>query len=324
MDPASAPRFEQPSNDAQVDLVSRTVGLVTKAEFTRRREELEQQQQDAVAAAAAAVSGGAGGSNSAAAAPAGASVDARAKKKKKRANVGGTLSFGDDLDAEDEEAADVVAQVPKKSKLGKNPAVNTSMLYDADREAQLATRREELAKEWQAEQAKIKAERLEVTYSYHDPSGRDGFKGHRHTVEISKGFTIAMFLDKCREQVTAIRGCGSDQLIYVKEDIILPHSLTFYELIVNKARGKSGPLFSFDVHDDVRVGSFDHRIEKDESHPGKVMQRHVYDRLRDTFPYSRFEVYDPAKKWDTYTVHGHETFGEGNDTAMGAFGVVRK
>ena len=32
----------------------------------------------------------------------------------------------------------------------------------------------------------------------------------------------------------------------------MPHSLTFYELIVSKARGKSGPLFQFDVHDDVR------------------------------------------------------------------------
>jgi protein FAM50 len=28
---------------------------------------------------------------------------------------------------------------------------------------------------------------------------------------------------------------------------------TFYDFIVNKARGKSGPLFSFDVHDDVRM-----------------------------------------------------------------------
>lgn len=27
---------------------------------------------------------------------------------------------------------------------------------------------------------------------------------------------------------------------------------SFYDLIVTKARGKSGPLFHFDVHDDVR------------------------------------------------------------------------
>lgn len=38
---------------------------------------------------------------------------------------------------------------------------------------------------------------------------------------------------------------------------------TFYELIVTKARGKSGPLFHFDVHDDVRMMN-DARVEKDE------------------------------------------------------------
>ena len=30
-----------------------------------------------------------------------------------------------------------------------------------------------------------------------------------------------------------------------QEDLILPHHHTFYELIINKARGKSGPLFDF-------------------------------------------------------------------------------
>jgi hypothetical protein len=33
--------------------------------------------------------------------------------------------------------------------------------------------------------------------------------------------------------------------------------------IINKARGKSGPLFNFDVHDDVRMFA-DATIEKDE------------------------------------------------------------
>ena len=43
---------------------------------------------------------------------------------------------------------------------------------------------------------------------------------------------------------------------------ILQH-YSFYDFIVNKARGKSGPLFSFDVHEDVRVIS-DASVEKDE------------------------------------------------------------
>ena len=40
----------------------------------------------------------------------------------------------------------------------------------------------------------------------------------------------------------------ADALLYVKEDVIIPHSFSFYDLIVSQARGKSGPLFHFDVH----------------------------------------------------------------------------
>jgi hypothetical protein len=38
---------------------------------------------------------------------------------------------------------------------------------------------------------------------------------------------------------------------------------TFYDFIINKYRGKSGPMFSFDVHDDVRL-THDAKVEKDE------------------------------------------------------------
>ena len=65
------------------------------------------------------------------------------------------------------------------------------------------------------------------------------------------------------------------------------------------------------------------RVEKDESHPGKVMFRNVYERNKEKFPYSRFEVYDPSKKWDTYTTHGVETYGEGTSAALSQHGVLR-
>lgn len=56
-------------------------------------------------------------------------------------------------------------------------------------------------------------------------------------------------------------------LMYVKEDIILPHTVSFYDLIVNKARGKSGPLFQFDVQEHV-VMTFDPRLKSQDAHPG--------------------------------------------------------
>ena len=64
---------------------------------------------------------------------------------------------------------------------------------------------------------------------------------------------------------------------------------TFYDFIVNKARGKSGPLFNFDVHDDIRLLA-DASVEKDESHAGKVVERSWYQRNKHIFPASRWEV----------------------------------
>ncbi|XP_073228839.1 protein FAM50A-like isoform X2 [Porites lutea] len=76
---------------------------------------------------------------------------------------------------------------------------------------------------------------------------------------------------------------------------------TFYDFIINKARGKSGPLFSFDVHEDVRMIS-DASVEKDESHAGKVVLRSWYERNKHIFPASRWEPYDPEKTWAKYTI----------------------
>lgn len=70
--------------------------------------------------------------------------------------------------------------------------------------------------------------------------------------------------------------------------LLLQH-YTFYSLLISKARGKSGPLFNFDVHDDVRLLA-DATVEKDESHAGKVVERGWYNRSKHIFPASRWEV----------------------------------
>ncbi len=127
---------------------------------------------------------------------------------------------------------------------------------------------------------------------------------------VTKGSSIGEFLevvrqDLCKEfkELTTV---ASDALLYVKEDLMLPHDISFYDLIVTKARGKSGPLFHFDVHEDVRMGPLDRRVEKDESHPGKVVERRWYERNKHIYPASRWELYDPAKTYGTYTIHGGE------------------
>lgn len=189
-----------------------------------------------------------------------------------------------------------------KKRFGKNPNVDTSFLPDKDRQAEEDELREKLRREWVERQEKLKNEEIEIVFSYWDGSG------HRRSTILKKGHTIQQFLYKCLDQLrkenqfNELKVTTVDQLMYIKEDIILPQHYTFYDLIVTKARGKSGPLFIFDCHDDVRITN-DASIEKEESHAGKVVLRSWYERHKHIFPASRWEPYDPEKKWDKpYTI----------------------
>jgi protein FAM50 len=211
---------------------------------------------------------------------------------------------------EDEEQADEESDVKSwkreseeisvtTKKIKKDPNVDTSFLPDREREEEENRLREELRQQWAEQQQKLKEEEIDITFSYWDGSG------HRRTVRVKKGNSIYHFLQKVlellRREFSELKTVMADQLMYVKEDLILPHHYTFYDFIVTKARGKSGPLFQFDVHDDVRLVS-DASIEKEESHAGKVLLRSWYERNKHIFPASRWEPYDPTKTYDKYTV----------------------
>ncbi|CAG2060612.1 unnamed protein product [Timema podura] len=187
----------------------------------------------------------------------------------------------------------------KKKKIRKNPDVDTSFLPDREREDEENRMREELRQEWAGKQSSLKEEEIEITFSYWDGSG------HRKTVRMKKGNSIYQFLQRClellRKEFSELKTVTADQLMYVKEDLILPHHYTFYDFIVTKARGKSGPLFTFDVHDDIRLVN-DATVEKEESHAGKVLLRSWYERNKHIFPASRWEPYDPTKTYEKYTV----------------------
>nr|CAD7400082.1 unnamed protein product [Timema cristinae] len=178
----------------------------------------------------------------------------------------------------------------KKKKIRKNPDVDTSFLPDHIFF---------VFQEWAGKQSSLKEEEIEITFSYWDGSG------HRKTVRMKKGNSIYQFLQRClellRKEFSELKTVTADQLMYVKEDLILPHHYTFYDFIVTKARGKSGPLFTFDVHDDIRLVN-DATVEKEESHAGKVLLRSWYERNKHIFPASRWEPYDPTKTYEKYTV----------------------
>ncbi|XP_078343144.1 protein FAM50A-like isoform X2 [Oculina patagonica] len=277
-------KFSSHYDVVEQQLKSSTIGLVTLDEMKARREDLVREHEKQLAAKLKSDEG----------------ESSKRKQKKAKLKQSSALSFNLDEDEEGDDDDEDKPVVPlKKKKPGKNPDVDTSFLPDKEREEIERQEREKIRQEWVEKQEKIKNEEVEITYSYWDGSG------HRRTIKMKKGNTISQFLQKGIEQLrkdfTEFRTLSTENLMYIKEDLIIPHHYSFYDFIVNKARGKSGPLFSFDVHEDVRMIS-DASVEKDESHAGKVVLRSWYERNKHIFPASRWEPYDPEKKWEKYTI----------------------
>ncbi|KAJ7632821.1 XAP5, circadian clock regulator-domain-containing protein [Roridomyces roridus] len=295
----STNRFVGQQTSMEDHLKNKTVGLVHLEDFQQRRKEVEESQAREAAKTNALKYGRH------------LFRDDTRKLKKRKKTAKATLSFAmDDEEAEedtsaraspkDDEEAEEDGRASKRGKFRKNPNVDTSFLPDRDREEEERKERERLRLEWLQKQEDIKMEDIEITYSYWDGSG------HRKSVTCKKGDEISTFLEKCRQQCPELRGVSTDNLMYIKEDLIIPHAsplahYTFYDFIINKARGKSGPLFNFDVHDDVRLLA-DATKEKDESHAGKVVERSYYQRNKHIFPASRWEVFDPEKNYGSYTI----------------------
>ncbi|KAB7495310.1 Protein FAM50-like protein [Armadillidium nasatum] len=187
-------------------------------------------------------------------------IEAKNAEKKQQKEKIAKLSFNLEDDAEEESDEEDISSGENEDskekeilKMAKNPDVDTSFLPDRQREEEDNKLREELRLEWESKQEAIKLEEIEITFSYWDGSG------HRRSVRMKKGNTIYQFLQKTldllRKEFNELRCVTADNLMYIKEDLIIPHHNTFYDFIVNKARGKSGPLFHFDVRDDVRLTS---------------------------------------------------------------------
>jgi protein FAM50 len=219
----------------------------------------------------------------------------QAKIRAKRAVKKDVLSFQDDEDADELAESDSDEETATKRKhFGKDPTAHTSFLYDAGRQFDKEKQKQDLIEEYYSMQETMKKEKLEVTYSYWDGSG------HRRTTHVEKQFTIGQFLTKAKKELEKtdfpeLRSTTLDSLMYVKEDLIIPHNISFYELIKEQKAGKSGPLFHFDVREDLRTG--DVRVAKDESHAGKIVDRKWYERNKHIFPASRWEMYDKNKKF---------------------------
>lgn len=261
-------KFAKSTLSLDEQLRAETMGLVTLDTFKRKREDLELE------------------------APLPSAAPSATKKRKEKTAMS-KLSFADE--EEGENGVEEVLVVKKK--LLKDPSVDTSFLPDRERDERERQERLKLKREWKQEQERVKNEKINITYSYYDGAG------HRRSMVITKGTTVEEFLSQVRKEFKELRNVSTDNLMFIKEDLIIPMHYSFYELIETKARGKSGPLFYWDVHDDVRLTA-DASVEKEESHAAKVVERRWYDSNKHAFPMNRWEIFDPAKndQYAKYTI----------------------
>ena len=79
------------------------------------------------------------------------------------------------------------------------------------------------------------------------------------------------------------------------KDMILPHKLTFYDMIANKVKNRSGhQLFVFDKIK-VQGGNLEYEVEVERSGTAKIIEKFKYDKINHIYPCSIWEVVDINK-----------------------------
>ncbi|PIO68168.1 XAP5 protein [Teladorsagia circumcincta] len=205
----------------------------------------------------------------------------------------------------------VTADGKVAQRLGMDPTIDTSFLPDKDREAEIERKKIELAAIWKAQQEREKNEEITVAFAYWDGSS------HRKNLKVKKGHTISQFLtwaievvdfgfvitkqfcsssQVLKKEFTELKTSVAENLMFVKEDLIIPHFYTFQDFIVTKAMGKTGPLYEFDAAGDVRIRQ-DAALDCGEAHPAKVVLRSWYEKNKHIYPASRWEPFVPNKKY---------------------------
>eukprot|EP00475_Leptophrys_vorax_P012869 TRINITY_DN19241_c0_g1_i1.p2 TRINITY_DN19241_c0_g1~~TRINITY_DN19241_c0_g1_i1.p2 ORF type:complete len:344 (+),score=107.52 TRINITY_DN19241_c0_g1_i1:81-1112(+) len=166
-------------------------------------------------------------------------------------------------------------------KIQKNKDVDTSFLPDKEREEMERQERLKQEEEWAAEQERIMNEVITVNYQYWDGAT------HKKTVECQRKNEIGQFLEKCRKQLAlefvACRSVGSSEnMVCVIDDMIIPHTHSFYELQVREAKSFRSKQ-KLIPPGEICLGTV------------KVVTRSWFEKNKELFPASRWIMFDLSK-----------------------------
>ncbi|KIW06702.1 uncharacterized protein PV09_02402 [Verruconis gallopava] len=338
-------RFQSSRATAEDVLKSQTEGLVSLSDYRKRRREAVELNES--------------GRNSAV--PSGANsprdgVSTTDPLKKKLKKIGkAKLSF----DAEDDEedgtsAVSSPRSLPRTPDLREDPVggdlsvakkklgarVGIGFTPKARTKATLqqeAEKAEQLRKEFIATREAVRKTEIMVPFVFYDGAITPGGK-----VKVKKGDHVWLFLDKARKMGAEL-GVGGDKassnwarvsvddLMMVKDDIILPHHYEFYYFAANKTEGYSGPLFNIsadrtagtppdgdDEEEEINPATYDplakqrtkgisKSVVPDEQLEGfyddptstKLVDRRWYEKHKHIYPASIWQEFDPTKDYRT-------------------------
>lgn len=282
-------KFVKESDDLNKKLAKDTVGLVHLNQFQKIREDIETEERD-------------GGKNK--------EKEEQERKRKLKQQATSKLSFGLDELLDDEEENEQV-ECGKKSRLGADPTVKSyfeASDFAAATSAALDSSNERQEREKTLRDEKRKSSAVRLTLSFYD--GAD----HRFCVDFKRGDLLREVLKKCQIEYGPLRGVLLENLMFVKENLILPNDFSvfdFEELGTLKDGGR-GPyansdLFSFilQAKDQKSVNNGegtstaplnpDEMIETDASRNAKICTMAWYERNKHLVPAKYWFPFDPLK-----------------------------
>lgn len=280
----STDKFVKQRDDRTTKLAQDTVGLVHLEQFQKIREDLEGDGQPKSEQEL---------------------QEELERQRKRRQAAAARLSFADEEEAEVEEPIFPV----KKGRLGADPKVKSyfeasDLLAQSNAATEAQSEKDSI--EAAARADKLKNTPVRLTLSFYD--GAD----HRFFVDFKRGDPLSEVIKKCRLEYGPLRGVLVENLMLVKENLILPVELSVFDFeemgaLKDGGRGPhhSTPLFSFtlqkrDQKTQTEPGSQvilsqEDMIETDASRNAKLFTKSWYERNKHLIPAKYWIPFDAQK-----------------------------
>jgi len=163
------------------------------------------------------------------------------------------------------------------TKVKKDPTVDTSFLPDKERDEMEKRERDRLRLEWIEKQEQKKEQMIVVHYTFFD--GMDRVRN----LSVKFGSTIESFIESVKDQSNELNTVNMNQILFVKDSLIIPHDSTFYELSETK-----------NIEWDIETTPY--KKDRNQNQPVEIVDLKFYEKNSHFVPFSNWKEYDPQEE----------------------------